>query len=128
MVPALVYAPVVATTSVVRTAVRLPAAIVREVVVNPVQGLRDGTYYQNDGYASRYTYPGTIKSHLASSFNSVSSSGMSKVQMDQLHDSLHLQNTTPTRQLYSQSVCPNGQCPTQPTVNQFRIFPRLFRR
>jgi hypothetical protein len=81
-----------------------------------VSGYYDGT--------SQWTYPGDIRSHLATSHGTTAAAGMSKDQMESLHDSLH--NATryapAPRQFVMprvQSNCPGGVCPTQPRTTLF---------
>jgi len=77
-----------------------------------VSGYYDGT--------SQWTYPGDIRSHLASSHGTTATAGMSKDQMESLHDSLHngtRQVAQPVR--VQQSNCPGGVCP-QPRRTLFR--------
>ena len=77
-----------------------------------VSGYYDGT--------SQWTYPGDIRSHLATSHGTTATAGMSKNQMESLHDSLHngtRQVAQPVR--VQQSNCPGGVCP-QPRRTLFR--------
>lgn len=71
--------------------------------------------------AGHWTYPGEISNHLASS-HGVSTAGMSREQMLDLHDSLH-EGTSVSAVRYSPTVsstrvgvavsnCPGGNCPT----------------
>ena len=80
--------------------------------VNYSSGYYDGT--------SQWTYPGDIRSHLASSHGTTATAGMTKNQMESLHDSLHngtRQVAQPVR--VQQSNCPGGVCP-QPRRTLFR--------
>lgn len=70
--------------------------------------------------AGHWTYPGEIGNHLASS-HGVSSAGMSREQMLDLHDSLHegtsvravqYSPVSSTRAGVAVSNCPGGNCPT----------------
>ena len=70
--------------------------------------------------AGHWTYPGEIGNHLASS-HGVSSAGMSREQMLDLHDSLHEGTSvravqyspmSSTRVGVAVSNCPGGNCPT----------------
>ena len=54
--------------------------------------------------ATRWTYPGEIRSHLAST-HGVNAAGMSTAQAEALHDQLHNSSTTTTsRVVYAQPV------------------------
>lgn len=82
------------------------------------------SYTISSSNRAHWTYPGTIENHLASG-HGVSTSGMTREQMLNLHDSLHegavKQNNmyTTTYSYPSQSTswtysnCPNGRCPTR---------------
>ena len=79
-------------------------------------------YY--DG-SSQWTYPGDIASHLQGSNHGVSASqlsGMSKDQMEALHDSLHNSTRSSGQAVTVQSSsCPGGVCP-QPTTRSRGLF------
>jgi hypothetical protein len=91
----------------------------------PATGYYDG--------ASRWTYPGRIDSHLASS-HGVSSSeiaGKSKAELEAMHDALH--NRASTRRVMRRSPvrvlssgCPGGVCPSPGSFAPMRR--GLFRR
>ena len=74
--------------------------------VNYSSGYYDGT--------SQWTYPGDIRSHLATSHGTTSTAGMSQDQMESLHDSLH-NSTRKVMQPFrvQRSNCPGGVCPPQ---------------
>jgi hypothetical protein len=79
---------------------------------SPSDQLQTGYY---DG-TSGWTYPGDIAGHLLGGSHGVSQSelvGLSKDQMESLHDSLHDAGGQAVR-LQSSSSCPGGVCP-QPT-------------
>ena len=99
------------------TAMERPAPVVaaipkpKPVVVAVVkQSLPVAVTYAPTYAPSRnhWTYPGDIRSHLASSHGTVNTAGMTRDQMESLHDSLH--ERSPQR--VQQTVCPNGVCPT----------------
>lgn len=81
-------------------------------------------------YRARWTYPGTIEHHMATS-HGVSVSGMSEAELLSQHDLMHdmmgpvyqSQNVS-----YSSSSCPGGVCPTSGTTSRPRLLGRIFRR
>lgn len=81
------------------------------------QPLQTGYY---DG-TSGWTYPGDIAGHLMGGSHGVSRQqlqGMTKDQMESLHDSLHNSTRTSGQAVAVQSSnCPGGVCP-QPTVRR----------
>ena len=85
------------------------------VCPQPMQtGFYDGT--------SQWTYPGDIAGHLQGSNHNISQgqlAGMSKDEMEALHDSLH--NGTRSAPVQVQSNCPGGVCP-QPSVRRRGLF------
>jgi hypothetical protein len=78
-------------------------------IVTTSSGYYDGT--------SQRTYPGDIRSHLQGTHGVGSTAGMTKDQMEALHDSLHngsrsvSRSRTVTRSV-QQSACPGGVCPS----------------
>lgn len=82
------------------------------------QPMSNGYY---DG-TSQWTYPGDIAGHLQGGNHSISQvqlAGMSKDDMETLHDSLH--NGTRSTGVQVQSSCPGGVCP-QPSVQRRGLF------
>ena len=65
---------------------------------------------------SHWTYQGDIRSHLATGHGTVNTAGMSRDEMESLHDSLHEGNVPRVQRTVSRSVqasgCPDGVCPT----------------
>ena len=72
--------------------------------------------YQPSRSRSHWTYPGDIKSHLASGHGNVNTAGMTRDQMESLHDDLHEGRSRPAArpavQPVASSGCPGGVCPT----------------
>jgi len=86
----------------------------------------------SSSYVPRYTYPGTIQSHMAAD-HGVSTAGLSTSQLLAQHDAIHdvigptpakVRSTSVVRQ--SVSNCPGGVCPVPSSAPQrsFRIFRR----
>jgi len=82
-------------------------------------------------YRARWTYPGTIEQHMATS-HGVSVSGMSQsdllAQHDAIHDTIGPVYSTSTTTSVSSSNCPGGVCPTSGTASRPRLLGRIFRR
>jgi hypothetical protein len=84
-------------------------------------------------YRARWTYPGTIEQHMATS-HGVSVSGMSQsdllAQHDAIHDTIGTTYSTSTQTSYSSSSCPGGVCPSGRTATASRpgLLGRIFRR
>ena len=82
---------------------------IQRTVSNTSSGYYDGT--------SQWTYPGDIRSHLQGTHGVGNTAGMTKNQMEALHDSLHngsrsvSRSRTVTRSV-QQSACPGGVCPS----------------
>ena len=76
--------------------------------VNYSSGYYDGT--------SQWTYPGDIRSHLATSHGTTTTAGMSQDQMESLHDSLHNGTRRVVQPIrVNRTECPGGVCPNPRT-------------
>lgn len=82
-------------------------------------------------YRARWTYPGTIEHHMATS-HGVSVNGMSQSELlahhDSIHDTIGPVYSTSTTTSVSSSNCPGGVCPTSGTASRPRLLGRIFRR
>ena len=76
---------------------------------------------------NHWTYPGDIRSHLATGHGNVNTAGMSQDEMETLHDSLHEGSPQKVQRTVARSMqssnCPNGVCPTSS-----RSIPRTYQR